>query len=242
VPSARAFSVSETPLLIGTQDLHLWLCPHHGVADSDHFKRQLLSHYARVAPADWRFSRGEHGKPGLLDSPRPLDFNLSHSAGWLACAVTAGTVVGLDIEYCDPDRDVLKLAGRFFQAYEIEDLQACNKEEQTARFYDYWTLKESSIKARGEALGQGLESVGFRLDLPAGTGGVTGLRESRGDPDNLTIPAYYCLLEPIVDYRLAVCWLRPTTGLPHLRMFELRGAGQPAKEFSKPLRAASITH
>jgi len=121
------------------------------VAGSDQFQREVLSRYANVAPADWRFSRGEHGKPGLLDSPRPLDFNLSHSGDWLACAITAGTAVGLDIEYCDPDRDVLKLARRFFQTHEIAALQACNREEQTARFYDYWTLKEARERS-GEIL------------------------------------------------------------------------------------------
>jgi 4'-phosphopantetheinyl transferase len=211
------------------------------VANSDQFKRQLLSRYASVAPADWRFSRGEHGKPGLLDSPRPLDFNLSHSGDWLACAITAGTAVGLDIEYCDPDRDVLKLARRFFQTHEIAALQACNREEQTARFYDYWTLKEARVKARGEALGQGLESAGFHLGFCSGAEGVTGPGEIRGDPDDLATQAYYCLLDPVAGHRLAICWLPPAALLPRLRLFELGGADQPAREFSQPLRAASVT-
>jgi hypothetical protein len=211
------------------------------VANSDQFKRQLLSRYASVAPADWRFSRGEHGKPGLLDPPRPLDFNLSHSGDWLACAITAGTAVGLDIEYCDPGRDVLKLARRFFQTHEIAALQACNREEQTARFYDYWTLKEAGVKAGGAALGLELESSGFRLDFPPGVGGVTGQGKIRGYPDDLATQAYYCLLDPVVGYRLAICWLPPAAVQPRLRMFELRGAEQPAREFSQTLRAASVT-
>lgn len=199
-----------------------------------------MSRYAPVAPADWHFSRGEHGKPALLDSPRPLDFNLSHSGDWLACVVTAGTAVGLDIEYCDPDRNVLKLARRFFQAPEIAVLQACSKVEKTARFYDYWTLKEAGIKASGAALGLELPFSGFKLDFPAGAaGGVTGLGEIREDPDDLATQAYYCLLDPVVGYRLAICWLPPAAVLPRLRMFELRGADQPAKERSQPLRAAS---
>jgi 4'-phosphopantetheinyl transferase len=211
------------------------------VANSDQFKRDVLSRYANVAPADWRFSHGEHGKPGLLDSPLPLDFNLSHSGDWLACAVTAGTAVGLDIEYCDPARDVMKLARRFFQTPEIAVLQACDAAEQTARFYDYWTLKEARIKARGEALGQGLESAGFHLDFSGGAEGVTGPGEIREDPEGLATRACYCLLEPAADYRLAICWLPPAAVLPRLRLFELGGADQPAREFSQPLRAASVT-
>jgi phosphopantetheine--protein transferase-like protein len=227
-------------LSLGAQELHLWLSPRHSVANSDQLKRQLLSRYASVAPQDWRFTLGKHGKPGLLNSPQPLDFNLSHSGDWLACVVTAGTPVGLDIEYCDPARDVLKLARRFFQAHEIAALQACGKEEQTARFYDYWTLKEAGIKARGAALGQELESSGFKLDSPAGAEGVTGLTEIRDESGVLASPAYYCLLDPVADYRLAICWLTPAAVLPRLRMFELRGADQPAREFSPSLRAASV--
>ena len=212
------------------------------MANSDQFKRGVLSRYANVAPADWRFSRGEHGKPGLLDSPLPLDFNLSHSGDWLACAVTAGTAVGLDIEYCDPSRDVLKLARRFFQTREVAGLQACGEERQTARFYDYWTLKEACIKARGQALGQGLESAGFHLGFSVGAEGVTGPGVIMEEPEDLATQVYYCLLEPAADYRLAICWLLPAAVLPRLRMFELRGADQVAAEFSQSLRAASLTN
>ena len=209
------------------------------MANSDQFKREVLSRYANVAPADWRFSSGEHGKPGLLDSPLPLDFNVSHSGDWLACAVTAGTAVGLDVEYCDPARDVMKLARRFFQAREIAALQACSQGEQTAKFYDYWTLKEACIKARGKTLGQGLESAGFHLDFPVGAEGVTGPGEIREDPEDMAAGAYYCLLEPVADYRLAICWLPPTAMQPRLRLFELDGADQPIRECSPLLRASS---
>jgi len=221
------------------QDLHLWLCSRHNIANSDHFKRQVLSRYTGVAPQDWRFSLGQHGKPGLLDSLRPLDFNLSHSGDWLACAVTAGTVVGLDLERYDPDRDVMKLARRYFQADEIVALQACGKVDQIARFYDYWTLKEARIKARGAALGLELESSGFKLDFPANAGGVTGLGEIRENPDDLANQAYYCVLDPVAAYRLAICWLRPAGVLPRLRLFELRGADQSEREPSQLLRAVS---
>jgi 4'-phosphopantetheinyl transferase len=135
----------------------------------------------------------------------------------------------------------MKMARRFFQTREIAVLRACTAAEQTARFYDYWTLKEASIKARGKALGQGLESTGFHLDFSVGAGGVTGPGEIREDPEDLVTRACYCLLEPTADYRLAICWLPPAAVLPRLRLFELGGAGQPAREFSQPLRAASVT-
>jgi hypothetical protein len=145
----RAPDVSGGLLTLGVQELHLWLHPIHAIASSDQFKREVLSRYAPMAPADWCFVQGENGKPWLENPPRPLDFNLSHSGDWLVCAVTAGSAVGVDLEVCEPQRDVMKLARRFFRAPEIAALQACPLEQQLERFYDYWTLKEARIKCRG---------------------------------------------------------------------------------------------
>jgi 4'-phosphopantetheinyl transferase len=51
--------------------------------------RTTLSEFADVAPIDWRFDTGPHGKPALAAglSVLPLSFNLSHARGLVACAV-----------------------------------------------------------------------------------------------------------------------------------------------------------
>ena len=220
--SVRAFSVSEASIPLGPQDLHLWFGSRKVVGDSDQFKRAVLSRYAVVAPADWRFVTGANGKPALAESPRPLDFNLSDSGAWLACAVTAGTAVGLDLEYCDSGRDVMKLARRFFCASEIAALEACSQEQDAvARFYDYWTLKEARVKAAGGALGRELEHTGFRLRCPAPRPGASSVACIKEDPPCDDTGAHYCLLEPLPGYRLATCWLRPGNVEPHLRLFGL---------------------
>ena len=239
ISEIQDFSCCETVLPIGAQDLHLWLCPREITADSDLFKRTVLSHYAPVAPDDWRFVAGEHGKPALVDAQRPLDFNLSDSGQWLACAVTAGAAVGVDIEYCNPAREVMKVARRFFQPGEIASLAACTSaERQIARFYDYWTLKEARIKASGAALGPGLESCGFELFFPANADQAGLITEH---PRYSSAEAYYCLLEPVPDYRLALCSLYQGGVGPHLQVFELRDAGMAAR-LATPLRAVSQPH
>ena len=52
--------------------------------------RTVLSNYADVAPADWRFAEGERGKP-YIQSPAgapTLHFNLSNTLGLVVCAVS----------------------------------------------------------------------------------------------------------------------------------------------------------
>jgi phosphopantetheine--protein transferase-like protein len=207
------------PLLsLGSNELHLWLHPLRDAASSDAFCRQVLSRYATIAAADWRFCRNANGKPALEGAPLDLQFNLSDSGDWLACAIAMGTAVGVDLEYCDPGRDVLKLARRCFSPAEISDMQACDDAEQSQRFYDYWTLKEASIKSRGGSLGRELESTAFEL-----------LRSSC-DPKSAAVvravPAdrdFYCLLDPLPDYRLAVCRHGATNLQQRLRLFNLAG-------------------
>ena len=236
--SARPSSASERPLPLDGEDLHLWFCRADAVADSAALVRTVLSGYAAPEAGAWQFARGEHGKPSLVGAPRPLDFNLSDSGDWRVCAVTAGTAVGVDLEHCDPRRDVMKLARRFFDPAEVAALEACRSADgQRDRFYDYWTLKEARVKAHGGALGPALASLAFELDFPAGApagepGRIAETRPGASSGD------HYCLLEPVPGYRLATCWQRPAGVLPRLRLFQwcpLEGA----RAVLRPVRAAS---
>ena len=141
--------------------MHLWPCHRDAVPDSDHFLRSVLSRYTAIAARRLEITRGKHGKPELLFPASPLAFNLSDSAEYLAMVISGGAAVGVDLEYCDPGRDVLKLARRFFSTAELADLEACPAARRAGRFYDYWTLKESHIKSFGGSLGRELEAACF---------------------------------------------------------------------------------
>ena len=219
---ARPSSASEQTLALGAQDLHLWLCHRDVLDSSDEFRRGVLSRYASVAPQDWRFRQGEHGKPLVLDPPLTVDFNLSHSGDWLACAVTAGVQVGVDIERCDGQRDLLTLARRFFQAAEVADILSLAGGARECRFYDYWTLKEAAIKAGGGALGPELERTGFVIrSVPADAPAII-----ERAPGEACTGAYHCLLAPLPDYRLAVCWRGPEAIRPNLALYNWREGAQ----------------
>ena len=130
--------------------------------------RTMLSRYAAIAPADWCFIENVHGRPEILDAPPgtpDLRFNISHTDGLIACAVTIGREVGVDVEHIGRHltHDV---AGRFFAADEVSDLRRLPFEDQQRVFFDYWTLKEAYIKARGFGLALPLADFAFKLNPP----------------------------------------------------------------------------
>jgi 4'-phosphopantetheinyl transferase len=133
--------------------------------------RTMLSSLAPVAPRDWPIAIDERGRPELQARPEgvpDLRFNLSHTPGLIACAVAIGREVGVDVEYIGRRLAYENIPERFFSAREVRDLRALPQHEQSRAFFDYWTLKESYIKARGLGLALPLGQFTFvrRGDAP----------------------------------------------------------------------------
>lgn len=128
--------------------------------------RLSLSRYAPVAPERWRFATGSHGKPFLAEPSLPfsLSFNLANTEGMVACAVAREVALGVDVENVERLEDPLSIAHHFFSARETNDLRVLPAERQRERFFAYWTLKESYIKARGLGLAIPLDQFAFLLD------------------------------------------------------------------------------
>lgn len=127
------------------------------------FLRQVLSRYAPLAPAQWQFSRNAYGKPAIANPDyTDLRFNLSHTHGLIACAVTQRYAIGVDVETIKPLIDLPALCQYAFTTDEAADVLAkASHPQQTDRFYRYWTLKEAYIKARGMGLSLPLQQFGF---------------------------------------------------------------------------------
>ncbi|MBI3728161.1 MAG: 4'-phosphopantetheinyl transferase superfamily protein [Burkholderiales bacterium] len=73
-------------------------------------------------------------------------FSLSHSGSWVACAVSANSKLGLDIELLNPDRDFSALALQAFNADENDWLAQQDASDRVRDFYQLWTTKEAQIK------------------------------------------------------------------------------------------------
>ena len=132
--------------------------------------RHVLSRHAPQAPAGWRFFENGHGCPFVLDPPAEaagLHFNLSHTRGLIAVGVVMGRDLGVDVEFVDRGltQDV---AGRFFAPGEVRDLRRLPADQQPVTFFDYWTLKEAYIKARGMGLALPLDQFAFALSEEGG--------------------------------------------------------------------------
>lgn len=120
--------------------------------------REILAITTGQSPGDVQFQYDALGKPGLASGP---PFNLSHSAGWAALAISPGPAVGVDIEALRPiDRAV---AERFFSPQEVAALSRLGTQEWPGGFFRCWTRKEAFLKACGTGLWQRLDSFDVTL-------------------------------------------------------------------------------
>ena len=148
--------------------------------------RTTLSSYFPVDPADWRFGKNTYGKPeiSLGDTTWPIHFNLSHCDGLVLCGVTREVDIGVDVE--DTQRPAVaapEQLSSYFSETEIEELTQLPKEKRQSRFFDYWTLKESYIKARGQGLSLGLDQFSFNFP-ESGRILIAFENDSADSPDN----------------------------------------------------------
>lgn len=173
--------------------------------------RTMLSRYVPIPPEQWRFRIEDYGRPEVAEIPPgapDLRFNLSHTRGLVACAVTVGRDIGVDVEYIHRPL-VHDIADRFFSPQEVADLRALPRSEQPVVFFDYWTLKEAYIKARG--LGLALPLGQFTFLRPPGAAPVICFApELHDDAATWQFAQFW----PTRDHRMAVAVRRVGEDLP----------------------------
>jgi 4'-phosphopantetheinyl transferase len=131
--------------------------------------RMLLRHAlskavdGRIAPSDWRYREGAHGKPMMAGGLPALQFNVSHSEDCVAVAVSRNQPIGIDIEAMQPEsgpgiiQDVLSEGER-------NRLANVPPSQQWFHFIRMWTAKEAAAKALGLGLSLDFSTIDVILD------------------------------------------------------------------------------
>lgn len=168
--------------------------------------RSVLASYLTVDPGEVAFVYGPNGKPALArpHADAGIEFNLSHSGGQALVAVARGRRVGIDIEQHRTDRDLMRLARRYFHADEAADVASADGDELARRFFFYWTCKEAYLKGVGGGITVGLDR--FAVQRPPAPA-VAPLHLSCDDlePDRWVL----CALDAAEGYSAAVAYEQP---------------------------------
>lgn len=102
---------------------------------------------AAFDPSVLRLSRNENGKPYFVGAH--LRFSISHSRGYVACALSDCEEVGIDLEASQIEEGkALAISSRFFASREREAVQSDPK-----IFSRLWTEKEAKAKFWGISVG-----------------------------------------------------------------------------------------
>lgn len=125
-------------------------------------KRSVIANLVQVSdPSKLRFSRSESGKPYLLDSN--VHFNISHSSGITALALSAETPCSVDVE---SHRQIHDLALLIEKAMTFQEQQAIKDSScQLKSFFDKWVIKEAFLKLSGIGLAQSLKTICTETEL-----------------------------------------------------------------------------
>jgi 4'-phosphopantetheinyl transferase len=158
--------------------------------------RNVLSHHGSLPPDRWRFGSEAAGKP-FLAGQSELHFNIAHTRGLVACALSLDGPVGIDVESIEGKRDIVSISESCFAQTEVTGLRACEGEHRDARFIELWTLKEAYLKALGAGLSRPLDETAFHF---VGESGLRAIAQ-----DNCThVDWRFSLFAPLDNYRLAV--------------------------------------
>lgn len=143
------------PIRLAVSRLHTPPCERsalrrlQGTAVRQLLRKCLRKEFPSVAEEDWIISAPGAGSPSVI-GPKPLDISLSHRGSWVACALSEGGPVGIDIESVLQPLDP-RVWEVFLHADEISNLEALPEHSRSREALGYWCCKEAWLKASGYA-------------------------------------------------------------------------------------------
>ena len=180
--------------------------------------RTTLTRYLSIPAKDLRFAESNDGRPEVVlpATSEPLSFNVSHTDGLVVLAISRCGDVGVDAENIVTRDAASEIASRFFAPTEASALAALPAHEQRERFFEYWTFKESYIKARGMGLALPLDQFAFHYPSRSTVQLVT----ARSIGDDAATWSFW-QLRPSAEFIVALCTPR-SVDPPRLSIREVK--------------------
>jgi 4'-phosphopantetheinyl transferase len=162
-------------------------------------RHSLSQRFPKIHPKQWQFEKSRSGKPylsGEMGKIPAVEFNLSHTRGFVAC-VLSSVRVGIDVERLRDGVDYGAIARNSYAEQELKATKKLPASEYDIRIIELWTLKEAFLKGVGVGLRDPLDSVWFEI-------GPLGRLRFHGpvdvDPDTWK----FAIVAPQPDVRLAI--------------------------------------
>lgn len=152
-PSEQILSASKEALSdfeLGRLDFFEFEQVRRNYTVSQGILRILISKYLSIDVKDVELGRRSKGKP-FCKNDESLYFNISNSGGLCVFAFSRENEVGIDLEKVRPLDDLDEMIEKNFSNEEQRYIRR-DKENKLRRFYYFWTIKESYLKAIGEGM------------------------------------------------------------------------------------------
>lgn len=140
--------------------------------------RFAIDQCAGIPPVRQNLRVSQTGRPVCVCGP---DFNLSHSGGWVVCAVAPSGNTGVDLQFPSAHISTKEISRLYFCPAERSWLRS----NGDSGFYVLWTLKEAHLKANGLSAMSALGSIECAVDRQKIRSVVHG-----GEPTQLSIYSF----------------------------------------------------
>ncbi|WP_198024422.1 4'-phosphopantetheinyl transferase superfamily protein [Mesorhizobium sp. LSHC412B00] len=127
--------------------------------------RTILAAHLHVPPKDLQVTISHFGKPRL--PAHDIELSQSHSHDWSAVAVSAMSMVGIDIERSRPLANCRQLACHIMTDQEARIFEELPQELRARKFLELWTRKEAVLKCAGLGLREDPRGLHTGWDEPA---------------------------------------------------------------------------
>jgi 4'-phosphopantetheinyl transferase len=124
--------------------------------------RAILAGYLNIEPKQIQLSKHAKGKP-FVTNDTSLFFNLSNSGKKAVFAFSRNAEVGIDLEIIRVLPDLEELIQKNFTPKETDYIKKIDA-EKLKRFFFFWTIKESYLKAIGEGMRLTPDNLEFTIE------------------------------------------------------------------------------